>query len=294
MFGTLIICLPSKHVGGEVRVSHHGEEKLFCTGNSADFGLSWLAWYSNVKHEILPVLSGHRLVLTYNLVAPPTHLAYLSARALSAENGRLPRLLSEWTKYDDDSCDKIIYNLEHQYAEVSLSFGLLKGNDAIRARRLQEACKFTGLGVYLAHCERTAAGPGEEDDYLNETEADVEVMLRRVIDLQGTVTAKNVLDDVKNEFLQRDAWDDRLPDEEDTEGYQGNYGGDTTHTYYDTVICSSLLRHSQCQDMLQNVLSSVPTRKYHEIAKRRITILRGSYQEAKSGRVSSLLLISFN
>ena len=44
MFGTLVICLPSVHTGGEVKVSHHGERKVLQTALESDFNTTYLAW----------------------------------------------------------------------------------------------------------------------------------------------------------------------------------------------------------------------------------------------------------
>ncbi|KAF2726707.1 hypothetical protein EJ04DRAFT_392505, partial [Polyplosphaeria fusca] len=68
MFGTLVVCLPSEHSGGEVRLVQGNKEEVLRTAPFSQHGLSCLAWYSDVQHEIDPILSGYRLVLTYNLV----------------------------------------------------------------------------------------------------------------------------------------------------------------------------------------------------------------------------------
>jgi hypothetical protein len=44
-FGTLAICLPSKHEGGEITLSYRGEAKTFETAKLSDFDLSFMAWY---------------------------------------------------------------------------------------------------------------------------------------------------------------------------------------------------------------------------------------------------------
>lgn len=44
MFATLVVALPSKHEGGEVRVSHNGETKVYATSTTSEFDGSYLAW----------------------------------------------------------------------------------------------------------------------------------------------------------------------------------------------------------------------------------------------------------
>jgi hypothetical protein len=46
MFATLVIALPSKHEGGEVRVTHGGKTKTFETSKSSEFDSSYLTWYA--------------------------------------------------------------------------------------------------------------------------------------------------------------------------------------------------------------------------------------------------------
>lgn len=49
MFATLVIALPSKHEGGEVRVTHSGQTKTFETSKFSEFDASYLAWYAVLR-----------------------------------------------------------------------------------------------------------------------------------------------------------------------------------------------------------------------------------------------------
>ena len=44
MFGTLVICLPSEHVGGAVRLTHGQEERKFTTAELSAFNTTYIAW----------------------------------------------------------------------------------------------------------------------------------------------------------------------------------------------------------------------------------------------------------
>ncbi|KAJ3192407.1 hypothetical protein HK101_006612 [Irineochytrium annulatum] len=94
MFGSLVVCLPSAHKGGQLVLKHQGREKVFDWGGNeaADRGLlQWAAYYSDVEHEILPIETGHRVTLTYNLYWPdrPTD----NKTTVAAEHAAaLPRL----------------------------------------------------------------------------------------------------------------------------------------------------------------------------------------------------------
>ena len=67
-FGTLVVCLPYRHEGGQLRVAHSGEETIYDWGNQNDI-VQWAAFYSDCEHEVYEVTAGHRITLTYNLYA---------------------------------------------------------------------------------------------------------------------------------------------------------------------------------------------------------------------------------
>ncbi|KAH9885109.1 hypothetical protein C8Q73DRAFT_718371 [Cubamyces lactineus] len=70
MFGSLVVILPTPHEGGELVLRHQDEE---WTIDSADLlsghsdRIAFVTFFSDVEHEVLPVRSGHRITLTYNL-----------------------------------------------------------------------------------------------------------------------------------------------------------------------------------------------------------------------------------
>ncbi|KAK3333222.1 hypothetical protein B0T19DRAFT_439999 [Cercophora scortea] len=72
-FGSLVVCLPVPHEGGELEVRHKGKTMAFDWSSTAteDAALHWAAFYSDCEHEVFEVKSGHRLTLTYNLYAVP-------------------------------------------------------------------------------------------------------------------------------------------------------------------------------------------------------------------------------
>ena len=59
------MCLPSKFTGGALVTRHQGRQVTFDWSSST--ATQWAAFYSDVEHEVLPVTSGHRITLTYNL-----------------------------------------------------------------------------------------------------------------------------------------------------------------------------------------------------------------------------------
>jgi hypothetical protein len=90
MFGTLVVCLPSPHAGGELVLRHGTSSDASHTvdwsfdkpaagtnvkkQSSGDIhqqlgSLQWAAFYSDTEHEVMPVTEGYRVTLTYNLRA---------------------------------------------------------------------------------------------------------------------------------------------------------------------------------------------------------------------------------
>ncbi|KAK4457367.1 hypothetical protein QBC42DRAFT_236506 [Cladorrhinum samala] len=90
--GSLVVCLPSLHEGGQLAVRHQGREVIFDWAAESAVGsvVQWAAFISDCEHQVLQVTSGHRITLTYNLywtsqisrqvrVLEPQQLAFFSA-----------------------------------------------------------------------------------------------------------------------------------------------------------------------------------------------------------------------
>lgn len=61
------MCLPSAHEGGVLVVRHDGRCLEFDWSGPAPNSIQWAAFYSDCEHEVMPLESGHRITLTYNL-----------------------------------------------------------------------------------------------------------------------------------------------------------------------------------------------------------------------------------
>jgi hypothetical protein len=68
--GSLVICLPNVHEGGQLVLRHRGRETVFdWSGEKGATAIQWAAFYSDCEHEVLDVTAGERVTLTYNLYA---------------------------------------------------------------------------------------------------------------------------------------------------------------------------------------------------------------------------------
>jgi hypothetical protein len=71
MFGSLVIVYPTPHEGGALFLRHRGHEWIFDSGRELaavrEPSIGYVAFFSDVEHEVGHVKSGHRVTLTYNL-----------------------------------------------------------------------------------------------------------------------------------------------------------------------------------------------------------------------------------
>ena len=271
MFGTLVICLPSAHEGGELVVSHNGSKKSFST---ARYQPSFAAWYSDVVHQIKPVTAGYRLVLTYNLAQTGGGLRYSASERLLNQSA-LCDAAETWLDHAKapgglrKSSGEVVFALEHRYTEANFGLSRLKAADRKRVVSLSQLSESLEFKVYLAMMERQIHGGCEEDydeydkydrygwddedgdededdgdadngpvvgHHVIMDEIDRETKLTRVVGLDGKLLVKDLTIDDDCLIQQEMLWDhDRDPDEEDYEGFTGNAGASATHWYRDSV-----------------------------------------------------------
>ena len=155
MVATLVVCLPSVHTGGELVVDDGGTERTF-RGSRDEVVL--VAFYSNRRHEVKPVRSGHRVTLTFNLMLtePPTPScdpgpAEQVARHLTEHfTAPAPR------RYGGDDTHQPIrmaFLLDHEYTEAGLQSQRFKGADAERVAVLRDAAERAGCETVFALVE---------------------------------------------------------------------------------------------------------------------------------------------
>jgi predicted 2-oxoglutarate/Fe(II)-dependent dioxygenase YbiX len=248
MFATLILVLPSVSAGGELLVRHKDREVRLglCSEDPAE--LAFAAFYADCVHEVLPITSGYRLALIYNLVrrgagllpVPPDHCSELDA---------VTALLQNWAddkhSADDDSPEKLIYPLEHAYTPAELGFGALKGADAAVAKVVAEAAHRAACDLHLALVSVQESGSAEHTGYSrswrsrshdnNEFEAG-EIHSRTVMasdwcrpDGEPSPLTRIPVDDL--EFSPPEAFEGLEPDEEYFREATGNEGASFERTY---------------------------------------------------------------
>lgn len=250
MFATLVVALPSRFEGGELVLRHGGREERLDLRAEDPAEAAFVAFYADCVHEVLPVTTGHRLILTYNLVRPgraraPEPPSYAREQAKLAAllrrwRDRPPRAVEEWP-------EKLVYPLEHAYTPAELGFATLKGADAAAAGVLDAAAREAGFDLHLALVTVEESGWAEytgdygwgrrgrhEDD---EDEFEIGEVTDRAVTLSewrrpdGAPAAIGPLPVGDEEFSPPDAAEDLDPDEVHFREATGNEGASFERTY---------------------------------------------------------------
>ncbi|KAI5920064.1 hypothetical protein F4810DRAFT_684590 [Camillea tinctor] len=155
MFGTLVINLPSPHTGGEFVVDCDHMTKRFRT---SDYEMSYLAWYSDTLYELLPVKTGYRWVLTYNLVRSTANNKLEPLPYGFVEHDReLRKILMSWAeevRTKRRAGTPLYYVLYHTYPEADPSPDILKLSDRARLKLLEKICSELRFDLLLVTLER--------------------------------------------------------------------------------------------------------------------------------------------
>ncbi|KAF8463742.1 hypothetical protein DFH94DRAFT_796348 [Russula ochroleuca] len=142
MFGSLVIVFPTPHEGGALLLRHRGQEWIFDSGKELaakdEPSIGYAAFFSDIEHEVAPVISGHRVTLTYNL--------YFDDGPVPAVSKHLtPPLVNEGafreaftTLLEDQEFlaegGTLAFGLRHVYPikdDLKHVHGVLKGSDAL-------------------------------------------------------------------------------------------------------------------------------------------------------------------
>ncbi|KAI7939184.1 hypothetical protein MJO28_014763 [Puccinia striiformis f. sp. tritici] len=271
MFGTMIICLPSAHTGGEVVVTHNGERKILKTSDASQ---SYACWYSDVTHEVLPVTSGYRCVLTYNLAIQPG-FTQPAASALGSHKELLRKTLKVWLKeehYRRGGWSTRFYALKHEYTQASISLPALKAEDFARVQAVHDLTAELPFVAFLALLEKGDQGflhPDEDCDtedenvyddsdlddgphYALEEVEETDYIVKSLHALDGATIAENFPLEMFM-LLQQDPFLDLAVTRESFQGHTGNEGPRATHWYRRSAVV--LIPHEGLADYLARCIT---------------------------------------
>lgn len=265
MVGTLVVLLPSEYSGGTLTVEHAGERKAFRRLARQSRELSLLAFYADCHHEVSPVTRGHRVALTYHLLLKEPFAKNVENRPRgpfsSALHDAVRAHFEGGEHLREGPPDRLVYLLDHEYSERSLSWGRLKGADRPRADALKAVASAMDCDVALAlahvhevwHCAETGGdwrrGRWRFDESLdprselNGVPGGLELLdlCENAIELSGCRDTHGTplemephVEDAELCFTTPSG--DMDPFESTYEGYQGNYGNTLERWYHRAAI----------------------------------------------------------
>jgi len=231
MVGSLVVVLPCPFSGGELVV--HGPDGMHTYRGSRD-ETTIVAFYADAVHEVLPVRTGHRVVLTYNLLLEgDTSLQEVERDAVAEAATLLTRHFEtpEAPLYGGEPATpiRLAYLLDHSYTPRALAQGLgrLKGVDAERAAVLTAAAKRAGCDVTFGLADvHEVRDDVSDDEYLIASDA----TLTHWLTPEGDVVEVGLgLDDditatTPSRSLRAYA--------SEHEGFMGNYGNTVDRWYH--------------------------------------------------------------
>jgi hypothetical protein len=151
MFGSLVVVFPTPHTGGALVLRHDKCEWTLDSGAELaapnEPKVAYAAFFSNVEHEVLPVTSGHRVTITYNLYWDrSTGVPDAAAEAARAQDeATLAEALAALLRSPDilPEGGMLAFGLAHEYpVDENGSLGeiqhALKGPDALLVRALRK------------------------------------------------------------------------------------------------------------------------------------------------------------
>jgi hypothetical protein len=277
MVATLVIVWPSAHIGGELCIAHGESQERFVSqqlslisrvplGSRTSQGhsgndLRWCAFFADCRHEVLPVVDGYRLALTFDLVviSPNTELQPPANAQITAELARyfaddLGSKPADSAPSERVSTAPLVIALEHEYSEHGLTWECLKGIDRLRVGQLLASADQLGLIAHLAlaaieeiwsaRVEFQPEYRGRGAYYNRELDADdvekgdlMESMLsldywvdRESKPSTGSLTLNS------NQVLCLSETDERYLTDSEYEGYMGNYGETLQYWYRRAVL----------------------------------------------------------
>jgi hypothetical protein len=257
MVASLLVGLPSTFTGGALEVQHRGETAAY---RGSKKSLSFVAFYSDCRHQVKPVTSGYRIVLTYNLLLRRENPASLAAPD--------PEMVDSLARCLDEHFgpaappDRLVYLLDHEYTPRGLDWSRLKGGDARRAEVLRAAAEGAACEVVLAladvHETWSAYEPEDRrswygrsryggwgddeddedfgqngsDDYDLQELIESEITLDSWIDSLGCRLANAGLSVGADEVCASIGSDELDPYQSEYEGYMGNWGNTLDRWYH--------------------------------------------------------------
>ena len=234
MVATLVIILPSPHIGGDLIVQHKQRSACFESESIMPQSLKCAAFYADCQHEVKLVKQGYRIALTYNLVLE----SKAENKVLTSKKHHNPELVEALKEYfangsEDSDPVSLVYLLDHSYSEHSLRWPLLKGNDHSNALALKTAAYELNLVPHLALTEIHQSWQTDGDDDSPELIEliDEDMSFSNWFDENGNPLAYGDYHVSEDEVCSTQELERCEPDQMEMEGWMGNYGNTADYWY---------------------------------------------------------------
>jgi 2OG-Fe(II) oxygenase superfamily len=234
MVATLVIILPSPHIGGDLIVQHRQHSACFESESIMPRSLKCAAFYADCQHEVKLVKQGYRIALTYNLVLESKS----ENKVLLSKKHHNPELIGVLKEYfakglEDSDPTSLVYLLDHSYSEHSLRWPLLKGNDQSNALALKTAAYELNLIPHLALAEihQSWQTDGDDDSPERIELIDEDMRFSNWFDKNGNSLAYGDYYVSEDEVCSTQELEHYEPDQMEIEGWMGNYGNTADYWY---------------------------------------------------------------
>lgn len=236
MFGTLVVGLPSRYTGGELRIRFDGKEVVAdFSKEENEFKINCTAFYADCDHEVKVLTSGYRICLIYNLVQEKSE----EKIKLYSNSARVKNLAEILQGHTQD--EPYIILLGHQYTPNNFSFNSLKLNDRYKADTLLQAADKAGLYAKLCLVTSFKSGIAEESgwgyyDEPSDENAKMEEVYNEWIEIEHWAASKipplKGLNVCEEDLIAAFQLDEGEPLVKESSGYMGNYGPELSHWYH--------------------------------------------------------------
>jgi len=258
MVASLVIILPTTHEGGELIIDHRGIKKIHKFKPSKIARMACIAFYADCYHEVKEVTSGYRVSLTYNLILEKYQgqLETLYERDVSS---KLTQAVTHYFYPKTVNANrrtplKMVYLLDHQYTQHSLSWDSLKNADRTRMDALLKIADDLNLDAHLAladmketwDCEfdyeeyryrkKNRFHEEEEEEAIPSYITDTDTTLKYWLNREGADAGYQEFSPDHREVCWTGANNHFEPYASEYEGWMGNYGNTLDRWYHRAAI----------------------------------------------------------
>jgi hypothetical protein len=159
MFGSLVVCLPCEHTGGALCFHVDDKKETVNLAPAATRNqIGYCAFYADVTHEVLPLRTGYRICLVYNLVLRNGKKLQTQPPSPELVNSIVKQLNRLEESVERKHLYPLLLILDHQYTPENFSAESLKLHDRERYEKFSVAAKEAGWYVRLALASQRLTG----------------------------------------------------------------------------------------------------------------------------------------